>query len=129
MVNTLAILGMQFGDEGKGKIVDYLTEQVDVVARFNSGNNAGHTLIGDGKKTILHTIPSGILHQNTINIIGNGLVIDPSVFVEEISNLKNNNVSVSSDNLFLSENAHIILPKHIEEDKEKNKTIKKNTVL
>ena len=111
---------MQFGDEGKGKIIDFLAEKADVVARFNGGNNAGHTLKVNNQTTILHLIPSGILHKGKINIIGNGVVVDPKVLLNEIEDLKNNGVKVTPDNLILSENAHVILEKHIKEDKEKN---------
>jgi adenylosuccinate synthase len=121
MSKTIAIIGMQFGDEGKGKIIDFLAEKADVVARFNGGNNAGHTIEVGDKKTILHLIPSGILHKNKINIIGNGVVVDPNVLVQEIQNLKDNGIDVNSKNLIVSENAHVILEKHIKEDKEKNK--------
>lgn len=121
MAKNIAVIGMQFGDEGKGKIIDFLTEQADVVARFNGGNNAGHTLKVDDKTTILHLIPSGILHKGKINIIGNGVVVDPNVLMQEIDDLKNKGVKVTPDNLIISENAHIVLEKHIKEDKEKNK--------
>ena len=121
MAKNIAVIGMQFGDEGKGKIIDFLAEDADVIARFNGGNNAGHTLKVNDKETILHLIPSGILHKGKINIIGNGLVVDPNVLMEEIENLRNNGVKVTPDNLIVSENAHIILEKHIREDKEKNK--------
>jgi len=123
MVNNIAIIGMQFGDEGKGKIIDFLAESADVVARFNGGNNAGHTIKVNDKTIILHLIPSGILHKGKINIIGNGLVVDPKVLMEEIEDLKNKGIKVTPDNLIVSENAHIILEKHIKEDKEKNKHI------
>ena len=122
MPKNIAIIGAQFGDEGKGKIIDFLAEQADVVARFNGGNNAGHTIIVGEEETILHLIPSGILHKGTINIIGNGVVVDPKVLQEEIDNLKSKNVKVTPDNLIISENAHTILDKHIQKDKEKNKT-------
>ena len=82
------ILGLQWGDEGKGKIVDVLTRDYDVIARFQGGPNAGHTLIFDGIKHVLHTIPSGIFHDNKINIVGNGVVIDPVIFKNEIEKLK-----------------------------------------
>ena len=121
MTKNIAVMGMQFGDEGKGKIIDFLAEKADVVARFNGGNNAGHTLKVNDETTILHLIPSGILHKGKINIIGNGLVVDPQVLVEEIEGLRKKGVKVTPDNLVLSENAHIILEKHIKEDKEKNK--------
>ena len=123
MPKNIAVIGAQFGDEGKGKIIDFLAEKADVVVRFNGGNNSGHTIKIKDKTTILHLIPSGILHKEAINIIGNGLVIDPKVLMQEIENLENKHVKVSPDNLVLSENAHIILEKHIKEDKEKNKRL------
>ncbi len=121
MPKNIAVIGAQFGDEGKGKIIDFLAEKADVVARFNGGNNAGHTIEVNNNRTILHLIPSGILHKGTINIIGNGVVVDPVVLLKEIEDLKNKGVKVTPDNLIVSENAHIILDKHIKEDKEKNK--------
>jgi len=121
MTRNIAVVGMQFGDEGKGKIIDFLAEDADVVARFNGGNNAGHTLKVNDETTILHLIPSGILHKSKINIIGNGVVVDPNVLMREIDDLKSKGVKVTPDNLVVSENAHIILEKHIKEDKEKNK--------
>lgn len=105
------LLGLQWGDEGKGKIVDVLTRKYDVIARFQGGPNAGHTLEFDGLKHVLHTIPSGIFHNNAINIIGNGVVIDPVVFKKEIDSL----VKLGADpqkNLFISKKAHLILPTH-----------------
>ncbi len=120
MAKNIAVIGAQFGDEGKGKIIDFLAEDADVVARFNGGNNAGHTIKVKDEKTILHLIPSGILHRGKINIIGNGLVVDPKVLMKEIENLQDKGVKITPDNLVVSSNAHIILNKHIEEDKEKN---------
>mgnify|MGYP001188394497 FL=1 len=121
MGKNIAVIGAQFGDEGKGKIIDFLAEDADVVARFNGGNNAGHTIIVNDKTTILHIIPSGILHKGKINIIGNGVVVDPKALIKEIEELRGKGVKVTPDNLILSENAHVILEKHIKEDKEKNK--------
>ena len=116
--SNIAVIGMEWGDEGKGKIVDFLAEKADVVARFNGGNNAGHTIeIGDNK-TVVHLIPSGIMHKNTLNVVGNGLVVDPRVLLTEIKNLEKNKIKVSPENLAISENAHVILPHHIEEDKQ-----------
>ena len=86
------ILGLQWGDEGKGKIVDFLTYNYNIVARFQGGPNAGHTLEFDGIKHVLHTIPSGIFHENKINVIGNGVVIDPVIFKDEIEKLIDLNV-------------------------------------
>ena len=115
--SNIGVIGMEWGDEGKGKIIDFLAEKADVIARFNGGNNAGHTIEVGDKKTVLHLIPSGILHKNKVNVIGNGLVVDPKVLLQEISQLEKNGVKVNADNLVLSENAHVILPTHIEEDK------------
>ena len=105
------ILGLQWGDEGKGKIVDVLTNNYDIIARFQGGPNAGHTLEFDEIKHVLHTIPSGIFHDKKINIIGNGVVIDPVIFKKEIDTLKNLGVDVSSK-LFVSRKAHLIFPTH-----------------
>src|SRR5918992_1349035 len=85
---NVAIIGAQWGDEGKGKIVDLFTEDADIVVRFQGGNNAGHTLVVDGKKTVLHLIPSGALHPNKLCVIGNGVVVDPEVLLDEIDDLK-----------------------------------------
>ena len=105
------LLGLQWGDEGKGKIVDVLTKNYDIIARFQGGPNAGHTLIFDGNKHVLHTIPSGIFHDKAINIVGNGVVIDPVIFRKEIENLSIYNIDFKSK-LLISRKAHIILPTH-----------------
>lgn len=105
------LLGLQWGDEGKGKIVDVLTSKYDIIARFQGGPNAGHTLEFDGIKHVLRTIPSGIFHKNAINIIGNGVVIDPVVFQKEIEGLAKFNMDILSK-LFISRKAHLILPTH-----------------
>ena len=105
------LLGLQWGDEGKGKIVDVLTKNYDIIARFQGGPNAGHTLIFDGNKHVLHTIPSGIFHKNAINIVGNGVVIDPVIFKRELENLSKYNIDFKSK-LLISRKAHIILPTH-----------------
>jgi adenylosuccinate synthase len=105
------LLGLQWGDEGKGKIVDVLTSKYDIIARFQGGPNAGHTLEFDGIKHVLRTIPSGIFHKNAINIIGNGVVIDPVVFQKEIEGLAKFNMDVVSK-LYISRKAHLILPTH-----------------
>lgn len=109
---NVVIVGTQWGDEGKGKIVDLYAEDADVIARFQGGNNAGHTLVVKGEQTILHLIPSGILHNNKICIVGNGVVVDPKVIIEEIDALQNRNVLPPNTKLFISENAHIIMPYH-----------------
>ena len=105
------ILGLQWGDEGKGKIVDVLTSKYDIIARFQGGPNAGHTLEFDGIKHVLRTIPSGIFHKNAINIIGNGVVMDPVVFIKEIEGLEKFNIDIHS-RLFISRKTHLILPTH-----------------
>ena len=105
------ILGLQWGDEGKGKIVDVLTDNYDVIARFQGGPNAGHTLEFDGKKHVLHTIPSGIFHPNSLNLIGNGVVIDPISLKSEIDSLIPYNIDFSKK-LLISKKAHLILPSH-----------------
>ncbi|WP_418501262.1 adenylosuccinate synthase [Flagellimonas sp.] len=105
------LLGLQWGDEGKGKIVDVLTKEYDIIARFQGGPNAGHTLEFDGIKHVLHTIPSGIFHKNAINIVGNGVVIDPVIFKKELDNLKKFNIDIVSK-LLISRKAHLILPTH-----------------
>ncbi|MEC4117066.1 adenylosuccinate synthase [Myroides phaeus] len=105
------LLGLQWGDEGKGKIVDVLTSKYDIIARFQGGPNAGHTLEFDGIKHVLRTIPSGIFHKNSMNIIGNGVVIDPVVFIKEIEGLEKFNIDIYS-RLLISRKAHLILPTH-----------------
>ena len=105
------ILGLQWGDEGKGKIVDFLTNSYEIIARFQGGPNAGHTLEFDGIKHVLHTIPSGIFHSNVQNLIGNGVVIDPVIFKKEIENLDQFKIDLYSK-LLISNKAHIILPTH-----------------
>jgi len=105
------ILGLQWGDEGKGKIVDFLTDSYEIIARFQGGPNAGHTLEFDGIKHVLHTIPSGIFHSKVENLIGNGVVIDPVIFKKEIENLNKFKIDLYSK-LLISNKAHIILPTH-----------------
>ena len=105
------LLGLQWGDEGKGKIVDVLTKEYDIIARFQGGPNAGHTLEFDGIKHVLHTIPSGIFHKNAINVVGNGVVIDPVIFKKELDNLEKFNIDIESK-LLISRKAHLILPTH-----------------
>ena len=105
------LLGLQWGDEGKGKIVDYLAEHYDIVARFQGGPNAGHTLKVNGETFVLHTIPSGVFHKHITNVIGNGVVIDPVTFRKEIQKLKDIGVDIK-DRLIISQKAHLILPTH-----------------
>ncbi|MAM05257.1 MAG: adenylosuccinate synthase [Flavobacteriales bacterium] len=109
-MNVDVLLGLQWGDEGKGKIVDVLTSNYNIIARFQGGPNAGHTLEFDGIKHVLHTIPSGIFHQGVINLIGNGVVIDPVIFKKEIESISKLNVQTSE--LLISKKAHLILPTH-----------------
>ena len=104
------LLGLQWGDEGKGKIVDVLTSKYDIIARFQGGPNAGHTLEFDGIKHVLHTIPSGIFHKGVVNLIGNGVVIDPVIFQNEIIGIKK--LAVEMSELLISKKAHLILPTH-----------------
>ena len=105
------LLGLQWGDEGKGKIVDVLTKNYDIIARFQGGPNAGHTLEFDGIKHVLHTIPSGIFHKKAINVVGNGVVIDPVIFKKELDALKKFDLDIKSV-LLISRKAHLILPTH-----------------
>ncbi|MFV9485019.1 adenylosuccinate synthase [Christiangramia sp. ASW11-125] len=105
------LLGLQWGDEGKGKIVDVLTSKYDIIARFQGGPNAGHTLEFDGQKHVLHTIPSGIFHDDSINLVGNGVVIDPVIFKKELDNLAKHGIDYKSK-LLISRKAHLILPTH-----------------
>jgi len=125
-VANVVIVGTQWGDEGKGKIVDLLAENADVVVRFQGGNNAGHTMVVGGEQLITHLIPSGILQQK-VCVIGNGVVVDPAVLIEEMDLLANRNVDISPDRLKISEKAHLIMPYHQQIDyaREKSKGDKK----
>ena len=114
-MNTI-IAGLQWGDEGKGKIVDYLTESADLVIRSQGGNNAGHTVITHGVKYILHLLPSGILWDDKVNVIGNGVVIDPVGLVGEIQRIESQGVAITPQKLLISDRAHIVLPIHKELD-------------
>ena len=111
MRNVNVVLGAFYGDEGKGKVIDFLSKDAKYAVRFSGGNNAGHQVEVDGKKFAFHLLPSGILHSGTKAILGNGVVIDPKVLIEEINNLKAN--GYSCDNLYISEKAHVIFPYHI----------------
>lgn len=123
-MSTLVLVGIQWGDEGKGKLVDFFTEKADLVVRFQGGNNAGHTIVVDGEKYILHLIPSGILHKAKKCVIGNGVVIDPAILLTEIENLKKRGID-TSERLFISKTAHLIMPYHIQIERvcEKDKKI------
>ncbi len=125
-MSTVVIVGTQWGDEGKGKIVDFLTEKAAVVARYQGGNNAGHTVVINDEKYILHLIPSGILHKGKKCIIGNGVVIAPDALISEIDGLKERGIDTGG-NLLISKNAHVIMPYHtaIEKENENKKGNKK----
>ena len=115
-MKNIVVVGSQWGDEGKGKIVDWLSEQADVVIRFQGGHNAGHTLVVNGVTYKLRLLPSGIVRKNKISIIGNGVVVDPWALLEEIQEIKFKGVNVNSNNLIISESANLILPFHKEMD-------------
>ena len=115
-MKNVAVIGSQWGDEGKGKIVDWLSSEADVIIRFQGGHNAGHTLVIDGKTYKLRLLPSGIVRKNKISIIGNGVVVDPWALVDEIEEIKKKGVDITEKNLFLSEAATLILPIHSELD-------------
>ena len=121
------LLGLQWGDEGKGKIVDALTPHYDIVARFQGGPNAGHTIEFDGKKFVLHTIPSGIFNEKCINVIGNGVIIDAKIFKDEIDNLATSGVDIK-DRLLISNKAHLIIPTHRALDAANEKALKNNKI-
>ena len=123
---NIAIVGTQWGDEGKGKIVDLLAADADVVVRFQGGNNAGHTMVVDGDQFISHLIPSGIL-QKKVCMIGNGVVVDPGVLIEEIDYLESKGIAVGPEMLMISERAHVIMPYHklVDHGREKMKGDKK----
>ena len=109
---NVAIIGAQWGDEGKGKVVDLFTHEADIIVRFQGGNNAGHTLVVNGQKTVLHLVPSGALHPNKLCVIGNGVVVDPEILIEEIHALKAQGHLVDDAQLRISEQAHVIMPYH-----------------
>lgn len=113
---NVVVVGAQWGDEGKGKVVDIYTERSHAVVRYQGGNNAGHTLVVGDEKTVLHLIPSGILHEGKKCIIGNGVVLDPKVFIEEIEGLKKKGYLQDESQLVIDRNVHIIMPYHKEID-------------
>ena len=115
-MSNVAVIGSQWGDEGKGKIVDWLSERADMVVRFQGGHNAGHTLVIDGVEYKLSLLPSGIVRQGKKSVIGNGVVVDPSALLREIETLRAQGVAVSPDNLIVSESVSLILPVHVEVD-------------
>ena len=115
-MSNVAVIGSQWGDEGKGKIVDWLSERADMVVRFQGGHNAGHTLVIDGVEYKLSLLPSGIVRKNKKSVIGNGVVVDPVALLREIESLRGQGVAVSPDNLIVSESVSLILPVHVEVD-------------
>jgi adenylosuccinate synthase len=127
MANTI-LVGAQWGDEGKGKIIDVLTEKADVVVRTQGGNNAGHTVFLGPKKYVLHLIPSGILRKNKLCVIGNGVVVDPIGLVEEIKTIKKLGIKITPQNFVLSETAHVVLPYHRELDAQREVLKGKNKI-
>ena len=110
-MKNVVVVGSQWGDEGKGKIVDWLSSEADVVIRFQGGHNAGHTLVIDKKIYKLRLLPSGVVRKNKISIIGNGVVVDPWALIDEIEEIKKKGVEINEDNLMLSEAATLILPR------------------
>src|SRR5258708_770422 len=126
MANTI-LVGAQWGDEGKGKIIDVLTEQADIVVRTQGGNNAGHTVFLGKQKFVLHLVPSGILRKRKLCVVGNGVVIDPVSLVEEIDGLRRLGVKCEG-NLFISETAHLVFPYHRELDGQREIVKGKNKI-
>jgi adenylosuccinate synthase len=108
---NVAVIGAQWGDEGKGKVVDIYGKNADVIVRYQGGNNAGHTLVVNGKKVVLHLIPSAALHDQKTCVIGNGVVVDPEIFLRELNSLKEQGY-LQSSKVFISDRAHVIMPYH-----------------
>ena len=127
-MKNIVVVGSQWGDEGKGKIVDWLSEQADVVVRFQGGHNAGHTLVINGVTYKLRLLPSGIVRENKISIIGNGVVVDPWALLDEIEEIKSKGVKVSTDNFIISDSANLILPFHREMDEIREDTAGKGKI-
>ena len=115
-MSNVAVIGAQWGDEGKGKIVDWLSARADVVVRFQGGHNAGHTLVIDGVTYKLSLLPSGVVRTGKLAVIGNGVVVDPWAFSDEVAKLRGQGVDITPDNLVIAENAVLILPLHRELD-------------
>ncbi len=122
---NIVLIGTQWGDEGKGKIIDWLTQDVDIVVRFQGGNNAGHTVVVGKDKYVFHLIPSGILHKGKVCVIGNGVVVDPEAIINEIQDLKASGHNIDSANLIISDRAHVIFPYHRIWDALKEKSLGK----
>lgn len=127
-MSTVVAVGAQWGDEGKGKIVDWLGPQADLVARFQGGNNAGHTLVVDGETTVLHVVPSGILHAGSVNLIGPGVVVDPAILLEELRKLEERGILKDPSRIRVSGRAHVILPWHTALDAAREKAAGKGKI-
>jgi len=127
-VTTLVAVGAQWGDEGKGKLVDWLAPQAELVVRFHGGNNAGHTLVVDGEKTVLHVVPAGVLNPGTINLIGPGVVVDPGALLNELSTLTERGVLRDPSRVRLSGRAHVILDWHLALDKAREEAARKRAI-
>jgi adenylosuccinate synthase len=127
-MSTVVAVGAQWGDEGKGKIVDWLGPQADLVARFQGGNNAGHTLVVDGETTVLHVVPSGILHDGSVNLIGPGVVVDPAILLGELQSLKDRGILKDPSRIRVSGRAHVILPWHCSLDAGREKAAGKDKI-
>lgn len=128
-MSNIVVFGSQWGDEGKGKIVDMLAQQSAAIVRFQGGNNAGHTLVVDGEKCVLHLIPSGILHPGKICLIGNGVVLDPAVFLREIDTLAQKGIDVSPKRLMISKKTHVIMPYHCALDVARENSLSRGTKI
>ena len=125
---NVAVVGSQWGDEGKGKIVDWLSNRADVVVRFQGGHNAGHTLVIDGVEYKLHLLPSGIVRENKLSVIGNGVVVDPWALLKEIKTIREQGVDITPDNLMVADNANLILPVHAAMDQALERARGKNPI-
>lgn len=128
-MSSVIVVGTQWGDEGKGKIVDLLTRYADFVVRFQGGNNAGHTLVVEGKKFVFHIIPSGILYEDKMCMIGNGVIIDPGVLIREMDQLEQQGLRVSPERMMISERAHLIMPYHASLDQAKEAALSENNKI
>ena len=127
-MKNIVVVGSQWGDEGKGKIVDWLSEEADIIVRFQGGHNAGHTLVIDGVTYKLRLLPSGIVRKNKISVIGNGVVIDPWALLEEIKEINSKGISLNKNNFIISESASLILPFHRDLDEIREDASKKNMI-
>ena len=127
-MGNVVVVGSQWGDEGKGKIVDWLSERADVVVRFQGGHNAGHTLVINGVTYKLNMLPSGVVRGGKLSIIGNGVVLDPWALLKEIDNIRNQDIDISPENLYIADNAPLILPLHGNLDKIREEALGKSKI-